>query len=80
MKLKKRNVIMALFLGVLSANSMASDNEHHGDTNGAICKGFGPQTPRDIDETSGKNKRLFAAASSYKKMNLLSEIRNGDSF
>jgi len=33
-------------------------------------KGFGPQSPRDLDEVSGKNTRAFNAAPSYDKMNL----------
>jgi len=36
-------------------------------TNG---KGFGPQSPRDIDSAAGNNERLFSAAPVYKKMNL----------
>jgi len=33
-------------------------------------KGFGPQSPRDIDALSGNNKRLFSAAPSSRAMNL----------
>lgn len=33
-------------------------------------KGFGPQSPRDIDSTSGNNERLFSTAPAYTKMNL----------
>jgi carbonic anhydrase len=33
-------------------------------------KGFGPQSPRDIDSTSGNNPIKFAAAPNYKEMNL----------
>lgn len=33
-------------------------------------KGFGPQSPRDIDAKAGVNGRIFSAAPSYKKMNL----------
>jgi len=32
--------------------------------------GFGPQSPRDIDDHKGKNKRLFSAAPAYTEMNL----------
>ena len=38
-----------------------------GNTNG---KGFGPQSPRDIDSISGKNPRIFSAAPPSIKMNL----------
>lgn len=35
-----------------------------------ICQGFGPQTPRDITNTAGENKRLFTLAPSSTEMNL----------
>lgn len=33
-------------------------------------KGFGPQSPRDIDSTTGTNQRIFATAPDYEQMNL----------
>jgi hypothetical protein len=33
-------------------------------------KGFGPQSPRDIDSDAGSNQRVFAAAPAYTEMNL----------
>lgn len=33
-------------------------------------KGFGPQSPRDIDSAAGRNHRIFDAAPPYTKMNL----------
>jgi carbonic anhydrase len=33
-------------------------------------KGFGPQSPRDINAKTGSNQRIFATAPSYKQMNL----------
>lgn len=33
-------------------------------------KGFGPQSPRDIDAVAGQNARAFNAAPAYSKMNL----------
>ncbi|MDX8391539.1 MAG: delta-class carbonic anhydrase [Mariprofundaceae bacterium] len=33
-------------------------------------KGFGPQSPRDIDAVAGKNERLFDVAPAYTEMNL----------
>ena len=35
-----------------------------------ICSGFGPQTPRDIDNIAGTNKRIFSLAPSATEMNL----------
>ncbi len=37
---------------------------------GAICTGFGPQTPRDIDQLGGSNQRLFSMAPDYAHLNL----------
>lgn len=34
------------------------------------CTGFGPQTPRDIDNLLGENKRLFTKAPAAENMNL----------
>lgn len=34
------------------------------------CEGFGPQTPRDIDQLSGTNQRSFSLAPDYSEMNL----------
>ena len=33
-------------------------------------KGFGPQSPRDIDVAAGNNKRMFSEAPAYTEMNL----------
>lgn len=37
---------------------------------GDLCKGFGPQTPRDISSIAGSNARLFTFAPSSENMNL----------
>ena len=62
----QHQVCIALAFGLLSAASMASDHS----TSGEACVGFGPQTPRDIDNPAGENARLFSLAPSYKEMNL----------
>ena len=36
-------------------------------TNG---KGYGPQSPRDLNSTNGSNKRLFNSAPAYQNLNL----------
>jgi len=36
------------------------------------CEGYGPQTPRDIDDLAGTNKRVFSTAPDYAQMNLCS--------
>ena len=35
-----------------------------------LCKGFGPQTPRDISSVLGQNKRIFTLAPPAAQMNL----------
>ncbi len=53
-------ISIALSLFLFAATCMA----------GEICVGFGPQTPRDIDNLAGENERIFSTAPSYKEMNL----------
>jgi hypothetical protein len=55
-----------LVLGLISAISMAADQS----TSGDACVGFGPQTPRDIDNSAGENTRIFSLAPSYTELNL----------
>lgn len=57
---------IVLLLMVSSVIAMAGD---HGEP-GEVCVGYGPQTPRDIDDLSGENERLFSAAPSYEALNL----------
>ncbi|HJV01615.1 MAG TPA: delta-class carbonic anhydrase [Burkholderiaceae bacterium] len=64
----------------LSANTQAEDDHHGGaDTvaaqNAALIKntegkGYGPQSPRDLNARRGSNPRVFAAAPAASKMNL----------
>ncbi|MGJ3495653.1 hypothetical protein PsalN5692_00184 [Piscirickettsia salmonis] len=49
--------MMIAFYGVASAG-------------GSICVGYGPQTPRDIDNDNGKNKQMYSIAPKYENMNL----------
>lgn len=37
---------------------------------GEVCKGYGPQAPRDIDIRVGENKSTFSIAPNYTEMNL----------
>ena len=64
---------------VFSVAAIASDHGHndHGLSSsghemavGAVCEGYGPQTPRDIDNKSGQNKVSFAFAPPATQMNL----------
>lgn len=60
-------MVAALAVGVFSMSSFA---DGHGDKGASACEGFGPQTPRDIDNLEGENKRSFALAPDYQEMNL----------
>ena len=79
MKITKNSVLTALIAGMLSVGfsgcvsgevSPAHHDDHAEAKNEGTCKGFGPQTPRDIDGLFGENKRLFSLAPSYEDMNL----------
>ena len=74
MKLINSNIFIVFAIGILSANCMAENNSQtiKGDlvVGSAACEGYGPQTPRDIDNAAGTNKRIFAIAPNYKEMNL----------
>ena len=66
-----RSLVATLALCLVSTLSMAADE--HGSAKPAtepVCEGYGPQTPRDIDNKAGENRRGFSLAPSYKQMNL----------
>lgn len=69
MELKKNSgfVFTAFLLTILFVASTLADD--HSKTEQS-CQGFGPQTPRDIDQLSGTNKRTFSLAPAYSEMNL----------
>lgn len=59
-KLKVKRLILGMStLSVLAFNAQA-----------AVCEGFGPQTPRDIDQLHGENTRITSLAPSSSEMNL----------
>ena len=68
---------LVAILGLVSFGAVAAeknkghDHGHeHAAPAGEVCTGFGPQTPRDIDNPKGENKRAFSMAPGYKEMNL----------
>jgi len=71
----KSQIWGALVLGVMmSVSAVASDSGHghkkgHGES-GEACEGFGPQTPRDIDNLVGENARTFTLAPPASELNL----------
>lgn len=52
---------------LLASPALAEGTAAHG---GGTCTGFGPQTPRDIDQTAGENKRTFNIAPPATDLNL----------
>lgn len=60
----RTQIIAAAALAVVSVASFA------GSSGGKACEGFGPQTPRDIDQVEGTNKRHFSIAPASTEMNL----------
>lgn len=63
---KRLMVYIPIALALFSLTSVAREQE----TTGEICLGYGPQAPRDIDNQTGENKRIFSIAPSYNEMNL----------
>lgn len=71
-----------LFSALPAAYVQAAEPSHHAVSDDVIAqqhaklaaatknKGYGPQSPRDIDVKHGSDQRLFALAPSYEQMNL----------
>jgi len=69
------NQYLSIIVCGLALASCSSENTDHASsemiqTNDAVCEGFGPQTPRDIDQVSGTNPITFALAPDAKELNL----------
>ncbi len=65
--------LAGLALALASGTSAAADHgtlSEHAAAGGPACEGFGPQTPRDIDNHTGENARTFAMAPPASEMNL----------
>jgi len=79
-KLASQSLILATAIAASSALAGHHSNKHVGDDvvdkqRAALAKntegkGFGPQSPRDIDMAKGNNKRLFSKAPKHSEMNL----------
>jgi hypothetical protein len=71
-----------VFSAVVCSDLQAAEESHHAVSDDVIAqqnaklaaatkdKGYGPQSPRDIDMKAGSDQRIFALAPSYEKMNL----------
>ncbi len=64
------NRVFVLSAAVFFISAAVAGEHRHNDREASICEGFGPQTPRNIDQKDGANERIFALAPSYEKMNL----------
>lgn len=77
------NTPLALAIAACSINANALDMSKGGDASDSVIqkqrqmlaqntdgKGFGPQSPRNIDSVTGTNRIIFSAAPSYTQMNL----------
>lgn len=62
-----RFVLAAFALTSLFAVATLADDHAKSEQS---CGSFGPQTPRDIDQLAGTNKRAFSLAPAYSEMNL----------
>ena len=81
-----KNILILCATAALLPLSVSADSSHssaHGQVSDQVIakqrdllekntqgKGFGPQSPRDIDAIMGSNSRAFNAAPAYTKMNL----------
>ncbi len=70
--LKRCIGFLSLALGFSFATyaNAAQDAHANESTDSAVCEGFGPQTPRDIDAISGSNSVVFSLAPPSEDMNL----------
>lgn len=69
MKTLSYSPIIGLFSMLVMPIALA-DTHQAQQTAGAACVGFGPQTPRNIDDKAGRNKTIFSFAPSVDKLNL----------
>lgn len=78
----KKNIIAAFIGATLLPLTACAGNDHAQASDSVIAKqraalekntdgkGFGPQSPRNIDSTTGENKRIFSTAPAASTMNL----------
>lgn len=63
-------VVAAICAPHARAESASSQDLASKELSGGSCAGYGPQTPRDIDNKSGANPRRFSLAPAYQDLNL----------
>ena len=62
--------IVAATTLLLPTFAFAADHSHADNKSAEICQGYGPQTPRDIDNLAGDNPVKFQLAGSSSELNL----------
>lgn len=70
MELVKSTLLITLVAGFFSASALIAGPSHDKKKQAAACEGYGPQTPRDIDNATGTNNRIFSIAPASSEMNL----------
>jgi hypothetical protein len=63
-------LILPVFLATAIGEGVGDSASHATTSTTASCDGFGPQTPRDIDNLVGENKRIFSLAPPAEQLNL----------
>ncbi len=69
----KSQIAVAVAAGIFSVSAVAAGGHghgHEGHGTGKACEGYGPQTPRDIDNMHGENQRVFEIAPPSTQLNL----------
>lgn len=64
------NKSVLITIALLFAAQAFAGEEHSQPGNSSVCEEYGPQTPRDIDNRSGKNSVVFDMAPPASEMNL----------
>ena len=59
-----------ILLSMFAASAIAADTAQTGNKDIVVCSGFGPQTPRDIDNAEGSNRQIASRAPASSAMNL----------
>ncbi len=83
MKINLRTLLVPALLAPVCAEAAGKHSSSHDHVSDQVIadqramlakntegKGFGPQSPRDIGSSAGKNSRIFSAAPAYTEMNL----------
>ncbi|MGH1418310.1 MAG: delta-class carbonic anhydrase [Hyphomicrobiaceae bacterium] len=65
-----RRCVKSSFMSLIGLSLITSTVLATSAVSAELCKGYGPQTPRDISKVEGSNKRIFTLAAPSSQMNL----------